>query len=244
MVTWVVFLGVGLVIGVIAGLYFARLDDVTNSQKKALQQKLDEAESQINTYKSQVSEHFLKTATLVNSMTESYKAVHEHLALGARDLCDAKVTVEKLKMPDENLIDVSTDVSTRGAKAQAAAEVESQAEQLQSTAPPMENDPGTAAGHTGSEQSVTEQLATEQSATEQKPQPSQVQAEQNATVEADAAHQAEVAEEKASMEESVAEEPIEPPSTPESLHVDEEASTSSSISDVEQSQTNASRMVH
>lgn len=105
MITWVLFLGIGMVVGIVAGMYFARLDDVSNSQKKILQQKLDLAEQQLSTYKSQVSEHFLQTASLVNSMTESYKAVHAHLAAGARELCGNQIAEMQLEMPATKLLD-------------------------------------------------------------------------------------------------------------------------------------------
>lgn len=105
MIIWVLCLGAGLVVGVLAGLYFARLDDFSNSQKKLLQQKLDLAEKQLNDYKTQVGDHFLKTAALVNSMTESYKAVHAHLAAGAKELCDSPITEMQLEMPANKLLE-------------------------------------------------------------------------------------------------------------------------------------------
>src|SRR5690625_7534129 len=38
-------------------------------------------------YRDQVSAHFQRTAELVNELTSNYRAVHNHLAQGARDLC-------------------------------------------------------------------------------------------------------------------------------------------------------------
>lgn len=47
----------------------------------------DEARKALLDYRQQVDHHFLRTAELVNNMTESYRKVHEHLSEGAQDLC-------------------------------------------------------------------------------------------------------------------------------------------------------------
>lgn len=52
-----------------------------------LMRERDEARKALREYRQQVDHHFLHTAELVNDMTESYRRVHEHLSMGARDLC-------------------------------------------------------------------------------------------------------------------------------------------------------------
>lgn len=47
----------------------------------------DEARQALNHYRDQVDDHFLHTAELVNDLTQAYQSVHEHLSLGARELC-------------------------------------------------------------------------------------------------------------------------------------------------------------
>ena len=212
MVTWVLFLGVGLIIGVIAGLYFARLDDVSNKQKIALQQKLDQSEQELSAYKSQVTDHFLKTAALVNSMTESYKAVHEHLASGATKLCGSQVSVEQLEMPDTKLLQ-------------------------DASAPPVKQNPQeaeikpTEAAKYSSDQTNRGKDKQESAATEKAKSVDQSEATASLKTGGDETDTA-----KAQV--------IEPPSTPESLHVEEEDSTKSSTLDGEQTAANLSRMVH
>ena len=44
----------------------------------------------------QVADHFVKTAELVNEMTDSYKAVFDHLNAGANTLVDKQVLHERL----------------------------------------------------------------------------------------------------------------------------------------------------
>jgi uncharacterized membrane-anchored protein YhcB (DUF1043 family) len=238
MVTWVLFLGIGLIIGIVAGLYFARLDDVSNKQKKALQQKLDTAEQQLKTYQSQVTEHFLKTASLVNSMTESYKAVHEHLAVGATELCDREVTVAQLEMPATKMLDnaVQTEQETEQQRAESAEVKHPEAEGPKSAA-------ASAAESTPKATAKPEATAEKQTenAEEQEVQAAASE-EALATKESAPAQQSEASAEQ--PEESKPVEAIQPPSTPESLHVDESTSDKSHKEPEQTTPVNVSRMVH
>ncbi len=51
--------------------------------------ELNELKEHFTGYRDQVTQHFMQTSSLVQTMTESYRAVYEHLATGARHLCDA-----------------------------------------------------------------------------------------------------------------------------------------------------------
>ncbi len=230
MITWVLFLGIGLVVGIIAGLYFARLDDVSNKQKKALQQKLESAEQQLKAYQSQVTEHFLKTASLVNSMTDSYRAVHEHLAMGARALCDNQVNVAQLEMPTTKLLD---DVTAQdAAKEKPAMTPDAQVQEKEAK--------------TTTEQQPGEQ----QTAVAQKLKPQSDEAEAKAhkpdSLKGKEAVDTQPAEQAAQTKEEV--ETVQPPATPESLHVDDsetETGAQKSLKDSEKTApANVSRMVH
>jgi uncharacterized membrane-anchored protein YhcB (DUF1043 family) len=109
MVTWVVFLTIGLVIGIAAGFFFGQLDGFKRRQREELQSKLESTQKELIDYKQEVTSHFVKTSTLVNNLTESYKAVHEHLAGGAKVLCDSQFQVKKLNIEDVKLIDEKTE---------------------------------------------------------------------------------------------------------------------------------------
>jgi len=111
MVTWVLYLCVGLVIGGMAGFYFAKMDDFSRKQKKAMEDKLQKTEQELIAYKDQVTDHFKETATLINSMTESYQRVHEHLAQGVVKLCSNPIEVEKLQISPNQLLTESKDQS-------------------------------------------------------------------------------------------------------------------------------------
>ncbi|MGD8940046.1 MAG: DUF1043 family protein [Gammaproteobacteria bacterium] len=235
MITWVLFLGIGLVVGIIAGLYFARLDDVTNKQKKVLQQKLESAEQQLKGYQSQVTEHFLKTASLVNSMTESYKAVHDHLAMGAKELCDSQINVAQLEMPTTKLLDSA---------AKNAATHEAVTENPAATPETQVNE-------------IDAQVAAEQRTVgAQKPEPqdeepaAQVHKMESAIGEEPSQGEGGVSavqpEEQAEQPKKEEVEALQPPSTPESLHVEpNEPGASKSLKDSEQTApASVSRMVH
>jgi uncharacterized membrane-anchored protein YhcB (DUF1043 family) len=111
MVTWVLYLCIGLVIGGMAGFYFAKMDDFSRKQKKSLEEKLQKTEQELVAYKDQVTDHFKETATLINSMTESYQKVHEHLAQGVVQLCNNAIEVEKLQVSPNQLLTESKDQS-------------------------------------------------------------------------------------------------------------------------------------
>lgn len=56
-------------------------------QQQGLKRERDEALANLARHREEVDNHFLRTAELVNQMTASYRAVHEHLSAGARTLC-------------------------------------------------------------------------------------------------------------------------------------------------------------
>ncbi|MBG13163.1 MAG: YhcB family protein [Alloalcanivorax venustensis] len=74
---------VGLVAG--AGVLYWLLP--ARRQGSQLIRERDEARNALNHYRDQVDRHFLETADLVNDLTQSYRAVHQHLSQGAHGLC-------------------------------------------------------------------------------------------------------------------------------------------------------------
>lgn len=76
---------VTLAAGALIGYLMGRSGD--NSGQQKLVNQLNEAQQELSEYKEQVNGHFEKTAELVNNLTESYREVHQHLALGSESLC-------------------------------------------------------------------------------------------------------------------------------------------------------------
>ncbi len=59
-----------------------------------------ELKQELGDYKENVAEHFQATAGLLHEMTEQYRAVYEHMATGAQQLCDpelAALQIESLR---------------------------------------------------------------------------------------------------------------------------------------------------
>lgn len=116
---------VGLAVGVLAGVLWGRRTNRVRSYARGLEQKLEEqrlaqerlgAEVQATrdelkrrrqeaeAYRDQVAEHFGGTSRLLRDLTLQYRAVYQHLAEGARDLCaDGAIPLE-LGLPDSPLL--------------------------------------------------------------------------------------------------------------------------------------------
>jgi uncharacterized membrane-anchored protein YhcB (DUF1043 family) len=61
------------------------------SQKsREVERKLDQVLQDKKAYEDEVVEHFTDTAKLLNSLTDSYREVHNHLASGAAELCQGQ----------------------------------------------------------------------------------------------------------------------------------------------------------
>jgi len=104
MITWVIFLAIGILIGVAAGLYFSRLDDAAKRTQDTLSKQLEQKDSELAEYKEQVKSHFVTTSDLINNMTESYRAVHDHLSNGVSDLCKEGPSMLSVSFEDSKIL--------------------------------------------------------------------------------------------------------------------------------------------
>ena len=87
---WLVGIG-GLALGVVLGVVFANRLGGSPTRIKELESQVKALEERHEQYKGDVSEHFDVTAELVQQMTQSYRDVYQHLAMGAQDLCSTEV---------------------------------------------------------------------------------------------------------------------------------------------------------
>lgn len=55
-------------------------------------------------YRQEVADHFVKTAELVNQLTDSYKEVFDHLREGADQLVDEEIRRERLAHSDDEKV--------------------------------------------------------------------------------------------------------------------------------------------
>jgi len=77
--------GLGVLIGFVIG-WLSRSGAAGKS--KEMTRSLKQSKDEMDEYRKEVTEHFEKTAMLVGAMTEQYRAVYDHLADGAQNLCN------------------------------------------------------------------------------------------------------------------------------------------------------------
>jgi len=75
------------VLGLGLGLSIGRRTSTQSQKNREVERKLDQVLQDKKAYEDEVVEHFTDTAKLLNSLTESYRDVHNHLASGAAELC-------------------------------------------------------------------------------------------------------------------------------------------------------------
>ena len=79
-------------VGVVFGFFMGRSKGDTSAPKVLeLEQNLRDTKEEMQSYQSDVTHHFEKTATLVNQLTNSYREVYEHLATSSEKLCGGQV---------------------------------------------------------------------------------------------------------------------------------------------------------
>jgi uncharacterized membrane-anchored protein YhcB (DUF1043 family) len=88
-----------LLIGLVVGLLLGRRASPGNQKYREVERKLDQVLQDKKAYEDEVVEHFSDTAKLLNSLTESYRDVHNHLARGAATLCqgDGPLPLDRLQ---------------------------------------------------------------------------------------------------------------------------------------------------
>jgi uncharacterized protein len=83
---------IGLVVGLLAGggavWVFAARTGKTES--------VESLRKENEVFREQVNDHFIQTAELINRLTDSYKAVFDHLSEGADNLVEEKAIRERM----------------------------------------------------------------------------------------------------------------------------------------------------
>ncbi len=100
-----------LVIGGLVGGALVRLSHPQQKQRRELEAKLQRAQDELKSYQQEVTEHFIKTSGLVNNMTQSYRAVHEHLAASALHLANPDISRQLINAGTGKLAGTGHDTS-------------------------------------------------------------------------------------------------------------------------------------
>jgi len=93
-------IGVGLItfiVGCILGATLTRVLSPQQQKARSLESKLQDSEQKLTEYQQEVTEHFAQTAQLVNTLTQSYRDVHEHLSGDALKLANVDISRQLLK---------------------------------------------------------------------------------------------------------------------------------------------------
>lgn len=80
-----------LVAGIALGALFVRWLSPQERERRELAESLRRQQTEAAMYQQQVTEHFIKTSELVNNLAQSYREVHQHLALSAMHLANPEV---------------------------------------------------------------------------------------------------------------------------------------------------------
>ena len=88
-----------LLLGLLLGISVGRRTSASDQKYREVERKLDQVLQDKKLYEDEVVEHFTETAQLLNSLTDSYRDVHNHLAQGAASLCQGQgpVSLEHLE---------------------------------------------------------------------------------------------------------------------------------------------------
>jgi uncharacterized membrane-anchored protein YhcB (DUF1043 family) len=90
----------GTGIGVVIGYFLYQRLHPAPRRNRELEEQLHEMQEAHKHYRYDINAHFDKTADLLSHLAVSYRDVHNHLARGALDLCDAGA-VRTLKLLPE-----------------------------------------------------------------------------------------------------------------------------------------------
>jgi uncharacterized membrane-anchored protein YhcB (DUF1043 family) len=87
-------------LGLLLGLSVGRRTSSAGQKYREVERKLDQVLQDKKLYEDEVVEHFTETAKLLNTLTESYRDVHNHLAHGASNLCQGEGPVALDRLQD------------------------------------------------------------------------------------------------------------------------------------------------
>jgi uncharacterized membrane-anchored protein YhcB (DUF1043 family) len=83
--SWLLYL-IAFVVGGFGGYVLAKSRNPDNRVRE-LEEHLRSLQNKFDHYQDSVTQHFVTTAQLVNTVTQSYRELHEHLQHGAENLC-------------------------------------------------------------------------------------------------------------------------------------------------------------
>ena len=102
--TLILAIAIAVVVGGLIGALLLKGLSPQEKQNRSLETRLQKAENQMREYQQDVSEHFAQTSELINTLTQSYRDVHEHLATGALKLTNPDISRQLIDAGKGNLM--------------------------------------------------------------------------------------------------------------------------------------------
>jgi uncharacterized membrane-anchored protein YhcB (DUF1043 family) len=96
-----------LALGIVLGVIFSQRAGANSNRIKELESQIIAIEERHEQYKGDVSEHFDVTSELIQQMTQSYRDVYQHLAMGAQDLCTTEVANKMLPVGSDAVFEAA-----------------------------------------------------------------------------------------------------------------------------------------
>ena len=78
---------IGIIVAAVAGFYIGRSNSVTAQENVRLESELKQKEQELESFRGKVNNHFEKTASLFNQVSDSYQTLYEHMATSSNQLC-------------------------------------------------------------------------------------------------------------------------------------------------------------
>lgn len=85
---------IGLVIGLIIGALLMRFGSSKLRGQHAVQYELEKTRAELQDHKQELSNHFAKSAELLNGMTNSYRELYQHMAHSSQHLLPEESAVQ------------------------------------------------------------------------------------------------------------------------------------------------------
>ena len=83
-----------LLVGLGLGWAMGTRKKENQDRTRELEQRLEQALTSRADYEAEVTEHFQRTAGLLNQLSSDYRAIYQHMAKGADTLCDGTVAMQ------------------------------------------------------------------------------------------------------------------------------------------------------
>jgi uncharacterized membrane-anchored protein YhcB (DUF1043 family) len=94
---------IATIAGALIGALLSKTLHPQEQQNRETEKRLQETEDKLLSYQQEVSEHFAETSRLVNTLTQSYKDVYEHLADSALKLSNPDLSRQLIDAGDGKL---------------------------------------------------------------------------------------------------------------------------------------------